>query len=82
MSMIRNAVAGGATIYGAILVVQAIQRPSAAPIALAAVLFLAAAGIVFQAQDAQRLKKMEMFLLWVCVGLFLLYGLLKAGGVL
>lgn len=82
MSMIRNAVAGGAAVYGAILVVQAVQRPSAAPIAIAAALFLAAAGIVFESKDENRLKKMEMALLWVCVGLFLLYGLLKAGGVL
>lgn len=82
MSMIRNAVAGGAAIYGAILVVQAVQRPSAAQIAVAAALFLVAAGIVFESGNEQRLKKTETALLWVCVGLFLLYGLLKAGGVL
>lgn len=82
MSMIRNAVASGAAVYGAILVVQAVQRPSAAPIAIAAALFLVAAGIVFESKDENRLKKMEMVLLWTCVGLFLLYGLLKAGGVL
>ncbi|MDD4255621.1 MAG: hypothetical protein PHP59_09640 [Methanofollis sp.] len=82
MTMIRNAVAAGVAIYGAILVVQAVQRPSAALIAIAAALFLGAAGIVFGSGDEQRLKRTEMALLWACVGLFLLYGLLKAGGVL
>jgi hypothetical protein len=82
MTLIRNAVTAGAAIYGAILVVQAFQRPSAAPIAIAAALFLAAAGIVFGSGDEQRLKKTEMALLWACVGLFLLYGLLATGGVL
>ncbi|WP_067050162.1 hypothetical protein [Methanofollis ethanolicus] len=82
MTLIRNAVASSAAVYGAILVVQAVQRPSAAPIALAAALFLAAAGIAFGSGDDRRLKKTEMALLWTCVGLFLLYGLLKTGGVL
>ncbi|MDD3620785.1 MAG: hypothetical protein PHQ81_00055 [Methanofollis sp.] len=80
--MIRNAIAAGAAVYGVILVIEAVRHPSFALTAIAAALFLAAAGILFWSGNEQRTKKVEMALLWVCVGLFLLYGLLVAGGVL
>ncbi|HDS64177.1 MAG TPA: hypothetical protein ENN52_08720 [Methanofollis liminatans] len=80
--MIRNAIAGGAAIYGAIMVVQALQRPSTAAGAIAAAFLLAAAGILLWSTDEHRLKTVEMALLWCCVALFLVYGLLASGGVL
>lgn len=79
--MIRTAIAGAAGIYGAVMVVQALQRPSAAAGAIAAALLLAAAGLVLLSRNEHRLKSVEMALLWCCVALFLLYGLLAAGGV-
>ncbi|EJG06954.1 MAG: hypothetical protein PHU26_00585 [Methanofollis liminatans] len=80
--MIRTAIAGGAAVYGAIMVVQALQRPSAAAGAIAAALLLAAAGILLWSGDEHRLKRVEMALLWCCAALFLVYGLLASGGVI
>jgi Ca2+/Na+ antiporter len=79
--MIRSAIAGGAAIYGAIMVVQALQHPSAAAGAIAAAFLLAAAGLLLWSNDEHRLKTVEMALLWCCVALFLVYGLLAFGGV-
>jgi hypothetical protein len=80
--MIRNAVVAGAVVYGVILLIEAVRHPSFALTAIAAALFLAAAGVLFGSKDEHRLKTTEMALLWVTVSLFLLYGLLKVGGVL
>jgi hypothetical protein len=82
MSLIRNAVATGAVVYGVILVIEAVRHPSFALTAIAAALFLTAAGVLFGSKDEHRLKTAEMALLWATVSLFLLYGLLKVGGVL
>jgi len=78
--MIRNAIAGGAAVYGVIMIVQALQRPSAAAGAIAAAFLLAAAGILLWSTDEHRLKTAEMALIWCCVALFLVYGLLAFGG--
>lgn len=80
--MIRNAVVAGAVVYGVILLIEAVRHPSVALAAIALALILAAVGVLFGSGDEHRLKTTEMALLWICVGLFLLYGLLKVGGVL
>ncbi|MDK2975047.1 MAG: hypothetical protein PWP08_1418 [Methanofollis sp.] len=78
--MIRNAIAGGVAFYGVVMVIQALQRPSAAAGAIAAAFLLAAAGILLWSKDEHRLKTVEMAVLWCCVALFLIYGLLTVGG--
>ncbi|WP_298667671.1 hypothetical protein [uncultured Methanofollis sp.] len=82
MSLIKNAVVAGAVVYGVILLIEAARHPSFALTAIATALILAAVGVLFGSKDEHRLKTTEMALLWATVSLFLLYGLLKVGGVL
>ncbi|TAJ44099.1 hypothetical protein [Methanofollis fontis] len=81
MSVIQNAIAGGAAVYALILLIQALEQPSVSVGALAAALLLAVAGSLLWTGNGHRLKTMEMTLLWGCVGLFGIYGLLSLGGI-
>jgi len=83
--MIRKFITGGALLYVAILAVQIMQNQTVLAEAIAVgVLLLVVAGLSWTHGSGilKVLKRAEMALLWCAIGLFVVYALLNAGGVI
>ena len=81
MTKIKTILTGGLAVYLLIAVWQAFINPGIAIQAAAlGVLFIVLTGIAW-VSDENRIKKIEMGILWLCIGLFALYAVLVAGGV-
>lgn len=82
MTQIKTVLTGGLVVYLLIAVWQVIINPGVAVQAAAiGVLFIVLTGISW-ISDEKRMKQIEMGVLWICIGLFALYAVLVAGGVL
>ncbi|HOI59443.1 MAG: hypothetical protein PHT97_09745 [Methanoculleus sp.] len=80
--MIRRMVLLGAVIY---IVIAAVQWVANRTVFYEAVIFsgiLVALSLVHYAENEERLKKMEMTVVWLVILLFVGYALAKAGGYL
>jgi hypothetical protein len=80
--MIRESILFGGALYVLITIAQVMDRPGIWLEGLAVSLVLASATAYYLIHDEHRLHTSEMVALWVAVLLFLVYGLLKYGGVL
>jgi hypothetical protein len=80
--MIREAIFFGGTFYVLITIVQIIDRPAIWYEGIVVALALAVATAYYLIHDEHHLHTSEMIALWVAVLLFLVYGVLKYGGVL
>jgi hypothetical protein len=80
--MIREAILFGGALYVLITIAQVIDRPSIWLEGLVVSLVLACATAYYLIHDEHRLHTSEMLALWAAVFLFLVYGVLKYGGVL
>lgn len=80
--MIREAILFGGVLYVLITIAQIIERPSiwAEGVVVACVLAIATAYYVLK--DEHRLHTTEILVLWAAVLLFVVYGILKYGGML
>jgi hypothetical protein len=80
--MIREAVLFGGALYVLMSIAQIIERPViwSEGIVVAIVLAIATAGYLIH--DEHRLHLSEIIALWAAVLLFLVYGMLKYGGML
>ncbi|MBP2132339.1 multisubunit Na+/H+ antiporter MnhB subunit [Methanomicrobium sp. W14] len=75
-------VIAGAFVYIIIVLWQGVQRPEViVQAAVLAAVLLGAACLLF-AKDEEKLKKAEMAVVWGCIFLFAVYGILKAAGIL
>lgn len=81
MTHIKTILTGGLLVYILIAAWQVLLNPG---VALQAAglggLLIVLTGIAW-VSDVERMKKIEMGVLWICVGLFALYAILVAGGV-
>lgn len=81
MTQIKTVLTGGLVVYLAIAIWQVILNPTVALQAAGlGVLFIILTGIAW-ISDEERMKQIEMGILWICIGLFALYAVLVAGGV-
>lgn len=80
--MIREAILFGGVLYILITLTQIIERPIIGPEGLIVSAVLAAATAYYFLQDEYRLHVSEIIALWAAVLLFLVYGVLKYGGIL
>jgi hypothetical protein len=80
--MIRKAILFGGTLYVLITVAQIFDRPALWIEGVVVALVLAIATACYLVCDEHRLHVSEIVALWASVLLFLVYGLLKYGGVL
>jgi hypothetical protein len=80
--MIRKAILFGGTLYVLITVAQIFDRPALWIEGVIVALVLAIATACYLVRDEHRLHLSEIVTLWASVLLFLVYGLLKYGGVL
>jgi hypothetical protein len=80
--MIREAVLFGGVLYVLMSIDQIIERPAiwSEGIVVAIVLAIAAAG--YLVHDEHRLHFSEIVVLWAAVLMFVVYALLKYGGIL
>ena len=81
MTLVRKSMTAGVIIYLFIAVWQVALRPGIAAEAGIFLVGLAVLGGLAWAENEPVLKKAEMALLWVCIGLFVFYAALTAGGV-
>ncbi|WP_243668951.1 hypothetical protein [Methanoculleus chikugoensis] len=70
----------GAVIYIVIAILQWVTNRTVFAEAVVLSGILAALSLVHYASDERRLKQLEMALLWLVIGLFVVYALAKAGG--
>jgi len=80
--MIREAILFGGALYILISIAQIIDRPSIWAEGIVVALVLATATAYYLTHDEQRLHHSEIIALWAAVLLFVIYGILKYGGVL
>jgi hypothetical protein len=80
--MIREAILFGGALYILISIAQIIDRPPIWAEGIIVALVLAAATAYYLTHDEQRLHYSEITALWAAVLLFVVYGILKYGGVL
>ncbi|MBT8507359.1 hypothetical protein AZH53_02800 [Methanomicrobiaceae archaeon CYW5] len=81
MTLLRKAMTLGIIGYILIAAWQVATRPEVFTGAALLLVGLAGlAGLVW-AKNEPVLKRVEMVMLWLCIGLFVLYGALTAGGV-
>ncbi len=81
MIQIKKILTGGLIAYLIIAVWQVISHPEISLQALAlGVVLIILTGIAW-ISDEEILKKTEMVILWICVGLFGLYAMLVVGGI-
>ena len=80
--MIREAILFGGAMYILISIAQIIDRPAIWAEGIVVTLALAIATACYLIHDEQRLHISEISALWAAVLLFLVYGMLKYGGVL
>jgi len=81
MTLLRKIMTLGIIGYIVIAAWQVAVRPDILPGAALLLIGLAALGGLVWAGNESVLKKVEMAVLWVCIGLFILYAALAAGGV-
>lgn len=81
MTQIRNILSAGLAAYLLIALWQVILNPAVYIQALALGLILVVLTGIAWISDEEKLKRAEMGILWLCVGLFALYAVLVAGGV-
>ena len=80
--MIREAILFGGVLYVLITFAQIIDRPGIWLEGLVVSMVLAIATAYYLTHDEHRLHTSEIVALWAAVLLFLVYGVLKYGGVL
>ncbi|KAF1074810.1 hypothetical protein [Methanogenium sp. MK-MG] len=81
MTQIKKILAGGLIAYLFIAVWQVMLHPEISVQAFAlGLIFIILTGIAWMS-DEEHLKKAEMGILWICIGLFALYAVLVAGGI-
>jgi len=80
--MIREALLFGGVLYVLITIAQIIDRPSVWSEGIIVAIILAIATAYYLLRDEHRLHMSEIAALWAAVLLFVIYGLLKFGGVL
>lgn len=81
MTQIKTVLTGGLCVYLGIAAWQVLLNPAVTIQAAGlGVLFIVLTGIAW-ISDEERMKQIEMGILWICVGLFALYAVLVAGGV-
>lgn len=80
--MIREAILFGGTMYVLITFAQIVDRPAIWSEGIIVSLVLAIATACYLIDDEHRLHLSEIVVLWAAVLLFLVYTLLKYGGVL
>jgi hypothetical protein len=80
--MIREAILFGGVLYILITVAQIIDRPAIWSEGILVAIVLAIATAYYLIHDEHRLHISEIVALWAAVLLFMVYALLKYGGVL
>jgi hypothetical protein len=80
--MIRKAILFGGVLYILITIAQVLDRPMIWLEGIVVSGALAAATAYYLMQDEHRLHTSEIVALWAAVLLFVVYGILKYGGVL
>jgi hypothetical protein len=80
--MIREAILFGGALYVLITIAQVMDRPGIWLEGIVVSLVLAVATTYYLIHDEHRLHTSEMVALWAAVLLFLVYGVLKYGGIL
>lgn len=81
MTHIKKILTAGLVAYLVIAVWQVLSHPEIYVQALALGLILIVLTAIAWITDEEHLKKAEMGVLWICVGLFGLYAILVAGGI-
>ena len=80
--MIREAILFGGAMYILISIAQIIDRPAIWSEGIVVAVVLALATAYYLTHDEHRLHMSEIVALWAAVLLFLIYGMLKYGGVI
>jgi hypothetical protein len=80
--MIRDAILFGGALYILISLAQILNRPAIWSEGIIVVIVLAIATAYYLIHDEHRLHTSEIVALWAAVLLFLVYGMLKYGGVI
>jgi hypothetical protein len=80
--MIREAILFGGVLYVLITIAQVIDRPAIWSEGIVVAIMLAIATAYYLIHDEHRLHTAEMAALWAAVLLFVVYGMLKFGGML
>jgi hypothetical protein len=80
--MIREAILFGGVIYILITIAQILDRPSIWSEGIIVAIILAVTTAYYLIHDEHRLHTSEIVALWAAVLLFVVYGILKFGGVL
>jgi hypothetical protein len=80
--MIRDAILFGGVLYILISLAQILDRPAIWSEGIIVVIVLAIATAYYLIGDEHRLHTSEIVALWAAVLLFLVYGILKYGGVI
>ncbi|WOF15947.1 hypothetical protein F1737_04150 [Methanoplanus sp. FWC-SCC4] len=82
MKKVEMAIAGGILTYILIAAIQGFENTGVMfqSVLIFVVLGILAAGLMMKNEDG--LRKIEMILLWVCIGLFFIFGALKSGGLI
>jgi uncharacterized membrane protein len=78
--MIREAILSAGILYGLITIAQIIGRPSILAEGIVVAVVLAIATACYWLDDEHRLHTAEIAALWAAVLLFVVYGILKYGG--
>ena len=80
--MIREVILFGGVLYILITIAQIIERTSIVAEGIVVAMVLAIATAYYLIRDEHRLHTAEIAALWAAVLLFVLYGVLKYGGLL
>jgi len=80
--MIREVILFGGVLYILITIAQIIERPSIVAEGIVVAMVLAIATAYYLITDEHRLHTAEIAALWAAVLLFVVYGVLKYGGLL
>jgi len=80
--MIREAILFGGVLYILITIAQIIDRPSIWVEGIVVAIVLAIATAYYLIIDEERLHTAEIISLWAAVLLFVVYGILRYGGIL
>ncbi len=80
--MIREAILFGGVFYVLITLAQIIDRPSIWVEGIVVAIVLAIATACYLLKDEERLHTAEFISLWAAVLLFVVYGVLRYGGIL
>jgi hypothetical protein len=80
--MIREVILFGGVLYILITIAQIIERTSIVAEGIVVAMMLAIATAYYLIRDEHRLHTAEIAALWAAVLLFVLYGVLKYGGLL